>query len=124
MRRGGAIASRPGIAARCLRLVLGPGLIALILAAPQAARAETAAECAAFWRAVAAEQRAMPGFDVPPDDAAALAAEFAALAGTVARDRVGGYRLLYRGLVDGDRQSTDLFSRIAERCDALLAPGR
>ncbi|MCR8549772.1 hypothetical protein M4578_18225 [Salipiger sp. P9] len=86
------------------------------------AQAETAADCAAFWRGVAAEQRALPGLGVAPDEAETLAAAFEALpeAGPVATDRIAGYRLLYRGLIAGDRQSTDLFSRIAERCDALL----
>lgn len=65
----------------------------------------------------------MPGLGVAPDEALALAAEFTALSGTgVAQDRIAGYRLLYRRLIDGDRQSREVFTRITERCDTLL-PG-
>lgn len=87
------------------------------------AQAETPADCAAFWRAVAAEQRTMPGLGVGPGEAEALAAEFETQAAAAA-DRIPGYRLLYRGLVTGDRQSRDLFARIAARCDALPDAGK
>ncbi|MFC4733213.1 hypothetical protein [Salipiger abyssi] len=102
------------MSARCAAFLLLSGL-----ASP--ALSETPAECAAFWSGVAAEQRAMPGLGVAPDEALALVAEFAALSETgVAEAHVAGYRLLYRGLIDGDSQSSDLFTRIATRCDALL----
>lgn len=94
--------------------------LALFLLIAGSTHAESAADCAAFWRGVAAEQRALPGLGVAPDEALALAAEFEAIGGAAMADHVPGYRLLYRGLLAGDRQSTDLFSRIAERCDALL----
>lgn len=91
------------------------------------ASASIAADCAAFWRGVAAEQRAMPGLGISPETAETLARSFEALAPPDAdadaniAERISGYRLLYRGRIDGDRQSSALFRRISQRCDALLA---
>ena len=87
------------------------------------ASASIAADCAAFWRGVAAEQRAMPGLGISPETAETLARSFEELASPDAAtaERISGYRLLYRGRIDGDRQSSALFRRISQRCDALLA---
>ncbi|NVK61197.1 MAG: hypothetical protein HWE37_14140 [Rhodobacteraceae bacterium] len=98
-------------------------LLAVLAASP--AQAETAAECAAFWQALAGVWRDYPGVWTGPDTALALVDDFRKLSGgAVAEDRIASYRLMHRYALSGDRQSADLQRRIGARCDALLpAPG-
>lgn len=110
-------------------------LLALAIA-PAAARAEPgadAADCAALYRAAADVQRNNPRLGVKPATSEALEASFRRIAlahgvdeeklRAVFGENVPGYRLLYRAVIAGDRQSTQLLDRRAQSCDRLLSSG-
>tara|TARA_R110000737_G_scaffold184411_1_gene207840 strand:- start:321 stop:671 length:351 start_codon:yes stop_codon:yes gene_type:complete len=102
-------------------------LIAAALACPAAAQTRRdPAECAALWYGMVDAGAQYPGTFGPMPDTHALADQFAALAGPEAKARIASQRrdftLIAKAKVLGrDKISSDLFDRIAESCDALLA---
>ncbi|KAA2316224.1 hypothetical protein DL237_08220 [Pseudooceanicola sediminis] len=110
-----------------MKKTLIPLLLSLALASHAAAQTDRdPAQCAALWYGMTDAAADYPGTFGTMPDTHALAAQFAALAGPDAADRIAAqradFRLIAKAKVLGrDRISSDLFDRIAESCDALLA---
>jgi hypothetical protein len=105
-----------------LSLLLGAALAGPVLAQTR----RDPAECAALWYGMVDAGAQYPGTFGPMPDTHALADQFAALAGPEAKARIASQRadftLIAKAKVLGrDKISSDLFDRIAESCDALLA---
>ncbi|WP_417719974.1 hypothetical protein [Salipiger sp.] len=116
--------------------VKATAMLVMAVLIPAMATADTgseAADCAALWQGAADVQRKNPGLAVAPGTSEALVTSFSGMArshgvsdaalGAILREKVSGYRLMYRAVIGGDKQSTDLLDRRAQSCDRLLKAG-